>query len=265
MLEGNSISDESLGGWRNVSTRRAFLTHLAISTTVVGIACGAIFFIWYPAPYFGIKGAWNVLRILIGVDLVVGPLLTLILFRPGKPGLALDMTMIAMIQLSALLYGTAVIFQERPYYTVFAVDRIEVLAKRDVDLTAVAGTAFENKPLVGPVLAVATVPSDPVEFQRLLQETLFEGKPDIERRPERWSAYADSKDAVLARAEPLSVLLEKRPGAAAEITRISRALDMDPAEILYLPAIGGDRALTLVIDPETALPLASLDFDPWAG
>lgn len=265
MLERNPDSNERRGSWREVSTQCAFLTHLAISATILGATCGVIFFVWYPAPYFGMKGAWDVLRVLIAVEIIVGPLLTLILFRPRKRGLAVDVAMIGMIQLSALLYGTVAIFQERPYYTVFAVDRIEVLTKRDVATAAVAGTAFEHKPLVGPVLAVASVPSDPAEFQRLLQETLFEGKPDIERRPDRWSPYAESKDAVLARAEPLSTLLEKQPGAAEGIARLSRDLGVDPAEILYVPAVSGDRALTLVIDPETALPLGSLDFDPWAG
>lgn len=265
MNEGKPISSEKQGGWRGVSTQRAFLTHLTVSATIVSTVCGAIFFIWYPAPYFGIRGAWNVLRVLIGVDLVLGPLLTLILFRPNKPALALDMTMVAMIQLSALVYGTAVIFQERPYYAVFAVDRIEVLAERDVDAAAIAGTAFEDKPLIGPVLAVATIPSDLAEYHRLLEETLFENKPDIERRPERWSGYAESKDMVLARAEPLSALLAKQPGAAEKIARVSRDLAMEPSDIVYIPAIGGDRALTLVIDSDTALPLVVLDIDPWAG
>jgi len=236
--------------------------HLAVSATIVGAVCAVIFFIWYPAPYFGVKGAWNVLRVLIGVDLILGPLLTLILFRPGKRGLALDMAMIAMIQLSALVYGSAVIFQERPYFAVFAVDRFEVLAKRDVDATELAATEFTDKPLVGPILAVATIPSDPAEFQRLLDETVFEGKPDIDRRPARWSPYAESKDVVLARAEPLSALLANRPGAADEV---ARDLGRDSAEIVYVPVIGGDRALTLVIDSETALPLAVLDIDPWVG
>ncbi len=265
MSQEQSQPSERRPSWRDVSTRRAFLSHLALSATVVGTVCGVIFFIWYPAPYFAIKGAWNVLRVLIGVDLVVGPLLTLILFRPNKRGLAIDMTMIAMIQLSALLYGTATIYQERPYYAVFAVDRIEVLAERDVDAAAVAGTEFEHKPLVGPMLAVASVPTDPDELQRLLEETLFQGKPDIERRPERWRTWAEAHDAVLARAEPLSMLREERPAAAAAIDRVSRDLGKDPADILYLPVVGGDRALTLVLDDETALPLTVIDFDPWTG
>lgn len=262
MREGLADSSTNVGGWRSISKRRAFLTHLAISATVVGTVCGVIFFFWYPSPYFEIRGTWRILRVLIGVDLIVGPTLTLILFRPNKPGLALDVAMIATIQLSALLYGSASIFQERPYYAIFAVDRFEILAKYEVDAAAVAETTFADKPLVGPVLAVASIPSDPAEFQQLLQETLFEGRPDIERRPDRWRPYAESKDAVLARARPLSLLLEEQPAAADEVTRISRTLSRDPADIDYLPVVAGDRSLTLVIDPETALPLEALDVSP---
>jgi len=250
-------------GWRHASKRRAFLTHLAISAMVVGTVCALIFLVWYPAPYFAAKGAWNVLRVLVSVDLILGPLLTLILFRPGKPGLGLDMAMIAMIQLTALLYGTSVIYQERPYYAVFAVDRFEILARKDVDPNAVAGTEFAAKPSIGPVLAVASLPSDPVEFQRLIEETIFEGKPDIERRPERWSNYAQAKATVFARAESLSALAAKRPSQAPQIERRSRALGRPLDELLYVPLIGTDRALTLIIDPDSALPLDVLDIDPW--
>lgn len=265
MSDTSEPTARATGSWRLVSKRRAFLTHLALSATVVGTVCMLIFFFWYPQPYFAIKGAWNVLRVLIGVDLILGPLLTLVLFRPGKPGLALDMAMIALIQLSALLYGTSVIYQERPYYAVFAVDRFEVLAKKDVEPAAVAGTRFANKPLVGPILAFAARPSDPAEFQRLLEETLFENKPDIERRPEFWISYADGRDAVLARAAKLSDLAVQQPDIAADISKAGRALRTDPSALVYVPAIGAKQPLTLVLDPVSALPLKVLDIDPWAG
>ena len=106
--------------WLEISRRRAFLTHLALSATIVGIACAAIFFIWYPRPYFEATGAWHVLRVLIGVDLVLGPLLTLIVFKPGKWGLKFDLCAIALVQLAALIYGLTTIYEERPYFTVFA-------------------------------------------------------------------------------------------------------------------------------------------------
>ena len=250
--------------WRQVGTRRAFLAHLAISAIVVGTVCLLIFAVWYPRPYFEVKGAWNVLRVLIGVDLVLGPLLTLILFRPNKPGLGLDVTMIAMIQLAALVYGTSVIYQERPYYAVFAVDRFEVLARGDVDPAAAAAVEFARKPARGPALVYAERPTDVREFQRLLAETVFEGKPDLERRPEYWRAYGRHHAAILARARPLAELAARDADAAARVARASRALDRDPQDLVTLPVIGTDGPLTLVLDPATLQPVDALPIDPWA-
>ena len=68
-----------------MSKLRAFLIHFSISATVVGAAFAVIFFAWYPAPYFEVVGAWNVVRILIVVDLILGPLLTLIPVDPWEP------------------------------------------------------------------------------------------------------------------------------------------------------------------------------------
>jgi len=115
---------------RRVVTRaRAFWTHLAISSAIVGAACAVIFFVWYPYPYFQAAGAWNVLRVLIGVDLVLGPLLTLIVFKPGKRGLKSDLACIALVQIAALVYGLTVIHRERPYFMVFALDRFFLLSE----------------------------------------------------------------------------------------------------------------------------------------
>lgn len=259
-----ATSTEPKTGWRYVSTRRAFLTHLALSGTVVGIVCAAIFLCWYPGPYFAVKGTWSALRVLVGVDLILGPMLTLILFRPGKWGLALDMTMIALIQLSALLYGTSVIYSERPYYTVFAVDRYEVLARRDVVATSDLDTAFTDKPLVGPIVAFAQLPSDPQQQQRLIEETLFEGKPDIDRRPEFWHPLdEEARSAILERAEPLSELAARQPEWQDEIDALGESIGAELDAIAFVPVMGTQGPLTMVIDSETALPVAALPIDPW--
>ncbi|MDG4553623.1 MAG: hypothetical protein P9E24_05180 [Candidatus Competibacter sp.] len=60
----------------------AFVIHLATSVTIFLIFLGIMFFVWYPAPYFEIDGGWKVPRILAGLDVVLGPLLTLIVFKP---------------------------------------------------------------------------------------------------------------------------------------------------------------------------------------
>lgn len=247
----------------DISKKNAFLLHLSVSALVVGAICTIIFFFWYPAPYFDAKGAGGVLRVLIGVDLILGPTLTLILYKPRKPGLLLDLSIIAAIQLGALIYGTTVIFQERPYYAVFAVDRFEVIAYRDADASMIKHDELRRKPLQGPILAVASLPGDPVAFQRLLEETVFEGKPDIQYRPEFWSPYVDSSRTVAQRARGLATLAEEKPETEASISRFARSLERDVSEFSYVPLVGKDRSFVFVIDAVTAEPIDIIDADPW--
>lgn len=255
--------------WQDVSRRRAAGTHLAGSAVVVGTVCALIFLVWYPDPYFQATGAWSVLRILIGVDLVLGPLLTLIVFKAGKPGLKFDLCVIAAVQLAALVYGVAVIYNERPYYTVFAVDRFNVLARGEVDPTELADPALMaverigTKPWRGPLLVVATRPNDAAGLNRLLEETLFEGKADIERRPLYWDRYSDQRAQVLERALPLAQLKAVRSADARTIERVAERLGRTEQELAFLPVIAKNRDLTMLIDSTTGLPLGVVDVDPW--
>jgi hypothetical protein len=253
--------------WLDMSRPRAFLTHLAFSAVVVGTACAVIFFLWYPHPYFQATGAWHVLRVLIGVDLVLGPLLTLIVFKPGKWGLRFDLCVIALLQLTALIYGLATIYSERPYFTVFAVDRFYVLARKDVAEADLAqyrvAERIGSKPLRGPVAVVAERPTEFKAFQRFLEETVFEGKPDLERRPEFWRRYADATSEVIARARPLSTLRASRPEAAGAIAELAAALGLPEERLAFLPLIAKNRDLSFIVDAVDGTPLDVLDVDPW--
>ncbi len=250
-----------------ISRKRAFLTHLGLSTLIVGAACALIFLLWYPHPYFQAVGAWNVLRVLIGVDLVLGPLLTLIVFKPGKPGLRFDLSVIAVVQLAALIYGMTAIYRERPYFTVFALDRFFVLAMRDVDLAqfadAKAAGRLGDKPFRGPLLAVATVPADGAEFQKLLDETVFGGKADIERRPEFWSRYEEQAAQVVRRARPLALLRTARPQGATRIAALPAKVGAPESRLSFVPMIAKNRDVSLVVDATTGAPIEVLDVDPW--
>lgn len=240
---------------------RAFLVHLSLSATIVGIVCALIFFVWYPRPYFEIVGAWSVLQVLIGVDLVVGPLLTLILYKPKKPGLVLDLSIIATVQLSALIYGTTVIFQERPYYVVFAVDRFEVLARTEIDPDAIANDALREKPLVGPIFSFALFPESEKGRQQLLDDVI-NGKPDLERRPEFWDVYANHTDSVVARATPLTEMAAARPDVREKIDAFTQSRT-DIKDLIGLPVIGKKGAFLFVLNRSTRMPVGFIDFDPW--
>jgi hypothetical protein len=253
--------------WLAISRGRAFLTHLLSSAAIVSAVCVLVFFVWYPYPYFQISGAWNPLRVLIGVDLVLGPLLTLLLFKPGKKGLWFDLSFIFVAQVAAFIYGVTVIYGERPYFSVFAVDRFTVLTRSDVDEAEwdKATDRLGAKPLVGPVLAVAMRPTDAAAQQRLLDETVFGGKPDIDRRPGSWVPYREQVSQVVASARPLSALHSSRPGVRAQIEALPGRLGLPAQRLGFVPVIARERYLALVVDTTTGVPLEAIEQDPWAA
>lgn len=92
----------------------AFLSHLLISIIIVSSVIGLAIFFWYPYPFARIFNLWDALKIVAFVDVVLGPLLTLTVFKPGKPGLKFDLYFIATVQILALSYGVWTTYQSRP-------------------------------------------------------------------------------------------------------------------------------------------------------
>ena len=98
---------------------KATLIHLGISLLVFFVIAWLLVEVWYPSFFYAIDGGWEGMRIIIGVDLVLGPLLTLIVFKPGKPGLKFDMTLICLFQSVCLAAGVWIVHHERPLYFVY--------------------------------------------------------------------------------------------------------------------------------------------------
>jgi hypothetical protein len=242
---------------------KAFYIHSLFSAVIILTFLAVIFFLWYPFPFAAVSDVQKGLKILITAYLIVGPLLTLILFKPGKAGLKFDMVLVSVLQTALILYGAYDLYVERPYYAVFVKDRFEVLNEKDIDPSRIDNQALLSKPWGQLVFVVANMPADVEEQQRIMEETLFEGKPDIDRRPEYWSPYAQDIDAVKKGARQLSDLLARRPDKAAEINQsINDTAAM--GELLYVPVIGKQQVFSLVLDPLTFLPIAIIDADPWA-
>lgn len=109
----------------------AFSIHLGISFLIFLVLAYLVVFEWYPGIFFDTDGGWRGMRIIIAVDLVLGPLLTLIVFKAGKPGLKFDLTLIALVQFACLSAGTYVVFSERPIAVVFSDGRFSVMNKGD--------------------------------------------------------------------------------------------------------------------------------------
>src|SRR4051812_8594224 len=93
--------------------------HLLISILIGSAVLTLMLGLWYPEPLFQAMGGEGLLFILLGVDVALGPLVTLIVFKPAKRGLKLDLALIGAVQLAALLYGAHIMFVARPAFIAF--------------------------------------------------------------------------------------------------------------------------------------------------
>jgi hypothetical protein len=101
------------------SRYQAFAFHMAISLVIFFILLVCITQYWYPGILFDTGNGWKAIGIIIGIDLILGPLLTLIVFNHNKSSLKFDLWVIALVQTAALVYGTWTVHQTRPIALAF--------------------------------------------------------------------------------------------------------------------------------------------------
>ena len=68
---------------------QAFSIHLCISSVIFVTLLFIIVAFWYPGVFIYL-GGWLGIKIVAAVDMVLGPLLTLIIFNPAKKKLKID-------------------------------------------------------------------------------------------------------------------------------------------------------------------------------
>lgn len=109
-----------------------FIGHLFVSVTVALIVLGIIFFIWYPSPLAKAVGVTHIFLMMLAIDVIIGPLLGLLVYKEGKKSLKIDLCIIILIQISALSYGVYSIAQGRPAWLAYYVDRFQLIRNNEI-------------------------------------------------------------------------------------------------------------------------------------
>lgn len=218
---------------------------------------------WYPAPYFEINGGWQVWGLLANVNLVLGPLLTLIVFKSGKPGLKFDLSCIVLAQLTALIYGGTIVYQQRPSFVVFGVDRFTTVPAADVDFDQLRYSELKRVTGIGPILAEAKLPKDSKLRQELLFGIVLEGQKDLEFRAELYEPYRPELQQLRSRSIDLSKIAALSADAKQAIDTFIASQGGRLEDYLYLPLKGKNQDIIMVLSPEDGKPVASIPFSPW--
>lgn len=247
-----------------MSRWKAASIHLSISITVGLLVFALLFLVWFPQPYFEAAGGENLIILLLGVDLVLGPLLTLILFKSGKKGMLFDLWMIGIVQSAALIYGMYVIAESRPVFIVAAIDRFNVVSAIELDPADLADgqkPEFRSLSWTGPKLVAARLPAIGRDRTNLLMSGM-KGK-DIEKYPKYYVDYAEESANLLARAKPLESLRKLRPDSATQLDRWLDKHSRTDISIAWVPVVARESSLTMLLDAKTGEVLAALPINPW--
>jgi hypothetical protein len=239
---------------------RASATHLIVSS-VVGLTAFFLFkFVWYPGEIFRAVGALHIFAILILVDIVLGPLLTLIVFDPQKKSLRFDLFIIITIQVTALAYGVFTLLQGRPIYVAALGHRFDIVHATEVadDDLKVARAQFS---WLGPDWVGTKKPDDKKERERILFSAI--GGADYGHFPQHHQPIEKMRDEILKNAQPISDLKKLNPGDQAAIDKWLTKRDVTEDSVRYQGLKARAKDMAVIVDAKTAKVIGIAPFKPW--
>ncbi|MCL2309353.1 MAG: hypothetical protein FWC42_03620 [Proteobacteria bacterium] len=237
--------------------------HLAISFAIACAVTLFIRFVLYPGFYFYLSGGFKLLLLIVGVDVFIGPLLTLIVYKKGKKSLVFDLSVIALLQIAALAYGAHTMWVARPVYNVFVMDRFAVVTPVAIEKENLekAKPEYQKLPWYGPKLVAAERPTDPGEQYKMVLSGM--AGADIETYPQYYVPFESKKDRVAAKSKPLSELRGKTSEASPLIDDFLRRQKGKEEDYRYLPMKGFSPDFIVMVVKSDGTPITGLAIDPW--
>lgn len=238
---------------------KVFTLHLTISAVIALAVISVVFYLWYPTPLHTAVGVTQIFLILLAVDVVIGPLLTLLVYKVGKKTLVMDLTVIAVLQVSVLAYGLFTVAEGRPAWLVFAVDRFDLVRVLDIDERKLeqADLAYRQPSLLGPSWVAAINPTDLDERNDILMESVMAGI-DIAQRPNLYAPLNSQKSEIQKRLNELDAL-----SAFNTTEKIGAALTKHPQADSWLPLRANNQDMVVLMQRNTAEVVAIVDLRPW--
>ena len=184
---------------------QAASAHLALSFIIFSGLLALILFVWYPGVFFHF-GAVDGIKIVAGVDLVLGPLLTLIIFNKNKSVklIAIDLLVIWLVQLIALGAGIRVVYMERPVVQVLSDDGYIYIHTASEFSQANITTDFESPSTKTIPFFFINVPEDKQEATNYKLKSEFAGISYTLRKEDYLPLYEVSKEKLEKRLSKLT-------------------------------------------------------------
>lgn len=244
----------------------AFGVHFVLTALLGAAAAALIFLVWFPQPFATMVGGTELFMLVVGCDLALGPLMSLVIYdsRKSRRKLVLDYTIVGILQLAALLYGVWVVAGTRPVFVAFSQDRLEVVTAREIaksELAAARDSRFGTLSWTGPRYVYAQVP--PADRQDALFQAVYGN--EVHQRPKFFVPYADGLATILARAQSIEALVDRFPAIKANVDAALGEVDVARSRLRWLPVHHRTGFWTAFVDSQTGMPVSYVPLDSYDG
>lgn len=246
---------------RVMSRWRAALIHLLISFVIVGGVAAWIILFWYPPAILRMVQADQMLMLLGGVDLIVGPMLTLLVYKHGKPTLRMDLTVIGVLQALFLAVGLYSVTVTRPVFLVAYDQDLHLVAASEISdehFRAAAGTPYDSAGFTRPRLVGVKMPAGEEDRTRIIMSALT-GGGDLQTMPRYYTEYSAAVPELLKGSRPLSA----GPGVSEERARLLQAAAADygrkPEELRFVKLLSVRGNGLMLVDAKSGEPVGAVN------
>lgn len=235
---------------------RYFLSHLTLSFIVGCLTAATVYWVWYPGVLAKAIGVSHIFLLLLCIDVTVGPILTLFLAKEGKKGLWFDLVTVVILQFSALIYGIWHIAEGRPVWQTLNIYRVELVKAIDMDYTN-AKAPFAHNPWSFPGWAMVRPAKDKKETSDWIWLELEKGKSPVQRA-ELYQPIEGQWENFSKEILPLEKLSKNNIKK-----QVEEILAQYPDADGFLPMIGGEWDMTVLVSRKEQKILDVVDLRPW--
>lgn len=237
----------------NNNRTKFFIGHSVISLFIATLALLLVFIFWYPFPLSKAVGVTYLFLMMFAIDVIVGPILGFIIYKEGKENLKMDLTIIILIQVSALLYGLYSIEKGRPAYIAYNIDRFELVRKNEI-----ASNDYQHNENFGsyPSHVAVQYPKDPKLKEKVMFDEVF-GGVSLSQRPEFYQTLESAKQQMKDKVLSLNDLSKYNPPS-----QVNKIVSKHPSAIGFFPLKANNLDMTVLVDEEYNV-IKIVDLRPW--
>jgi hypothetical protein len=237
---------------------QAFALHLFGSATALLLVFGSLYLGWYRWPGWYLAGAQHVAPVVVGVDLALGPLVTLMIANPRKPRreLGRDISVIVAVQLVALSYGALTLWQGRPLFYTFSVNVLQMVQASELKPEELERARHENPAFVPhwydlPRWVWAPLPSDPAEAAKIISGAVLGHGTDVTVMPRYYRSWQQGLPELAKQLRTIDKAPDLAPPQRRRFAARLAQLGISGTQPTLMTLLGHERPLLVVFDPAT--------------